>query len=235
MSGTAQPTGNPYTDAQNSIKAIAQGINTANPGRKWKPEELIDAINMAITTAQGMAPDQKLLMQGEIAQAKIDSATHDAVMKAQTAQEVAQIKAESAQQVADARDATAKALQDLKDATAEKNAATAANARVTVGKGNNAATMGSAAERAKAAVTVGAGHDQASTANANTRAGATRDAATTGANARAHAADVAHPQGAKAIADRQSLDAARQAIAKGADKAAVIARLKAAGVSTAGL
>lgn len=246
LSATAQPTGNPFTDAQATLKSLAQGINAANPGKKWKPDELIDAMNMAVTAGQGIMPDQKLLMQGELAQAKIDAATHDAIMKADTAQEVARIKADSAQKIADARAATAEAVQALKDATAERDTDANNTSREKVGAGHDTASTANAGTRAGATIgaatigansreKVGAGHDAASVSNAGTRAGATTGAAATAAAARTHAADVAHPQGAKAIADRQALVQAREAISKGAPKEAVIAKLKTMGVNPAGL
>lgn len=71
VSGTAGgASGDPFSDAKKTLQSVARGIAQANPGRKWKPGELLDAVNTAVKTMDGLNPMEKIAAQAQIAGSK---------------------------------------------------------------------------------------------------------------------------------------------------------------------
>jgi hypothetical protein len=71
LSGTAGGmTGDIWADSKRTLQSVARGIAQANPGRKWRPGEMLDAVNDAIKTMNGIAPMEKIAAQAQLAGAK---------------------------------------------------------------------------------------------------------------------------------------------------------------------
>lgn len=71
VSGTAAgPTGDVFADSKKTLQSVARGIAQANPGRKWKPGELLDAVNDAVKAMDGINPMEKIAAQAQIAGSK---------------------------------------------------------------------------------------------------------------------------------------------------------------------
>lgn len=71
VSGTASGgSGDVFADAKKTLQSVARGIAQANPGRKWKPAELLDAVNMSIKTMSGLNPMERIAAQAQIAGSK---------------------------------------------------------------------------------------------------------------------------------------------------------------------
>lgn len=70
LSGAAQPTGNPWDDSKKTLQSVARSIAQANPGRKWKPGELLDAVNDVVSSMNGLNPEARIAAQAQIAGSK---------------------------------------------------------------------------------------------------------------------------------------------------------------------
>jgi len=70
----AGSTGDVWVDSKKTLQSAARWVAQANPGRKWKPGELLDAVNEVIETMNGLNPMEKIAAQAQIAGAK---AQHD--------------------------------------------------------------------------------------------------------------------------------------------------------------
>jgi hypothetical protein len=59
-----------WADSKKTLQSVARGIAQANPGRKWKAGELLDAVNMAVKTMDGLNPMERIAAQAQIAGSK---------------------------------------------------------------------------------------------------------------------------------------------------------------------
>lgn len=97
MSGVAQPTGDPFTDSQQTLQAIAADIQQRNPG--IAPDVLAAAVLQTVDTMKGLAPEQRALIA---AQAKYydTMARHEVGMDRNDAtREVAGVRADAMRDV----------------------------------------------------------------------------------------------------------------------------------------
>lgn len=183
MSGVAQPTGNFYQDTAKTLGSLFMSVKRANPN--IKPGEAFRAVNALVQQMKGVAPEDRLLMQGSIAQMQIEYKTQADLLRAQSAEEVAQIRAKSAQDVAELRAENARLIAELNAGSRERVASTQAGARV------QAAGIGAGARVQAAGIGAGAREYAADRGvdSAKERAGATSYSADRSADARRYGAD----------------------------------------------
>ncbi len=70
LSGVAQNIQDPTQRAKANLQAVARDIAMANPGKTWKPTELLDTIDEYVKTLSAFSDSDKLYMQALIAQGR---------------------------------------------------------------------------------------------------------------------------------------------------------------------
>ena len=181
MSGVAAPTGQGfYADSKATLQSIAQSIAKANPGIEKHPEVLFSAVRQQVDLMKGIEPDTRIMLQAQVAEARMKSQEEIELMKAQNATEVAQIRAQTAAQIAELRAKTAElsaqiAAQAKLGAAATSAGAKVQTAQIGAGAREYSADKGLEGRKAGATATVDA---------AKARAKGTVDAAKVRANAK---------------------------------------------------
>lgn len=203
-------------DAQRTGKKLSP-LEAMDAAHKLVEDEDLDPTLKSIMTAD--INNNKAQLQFVLGGQKIAGSEQNADTRAGAQEDVANINADARRYGADqglagrraGADATVKAA-GIRGAAEEATGAGHDTARVTTQGMGDTSREG-----------VAAGHDATSARNTDSRSAAQRDAAA-----------IRNPKGADALFKRNAISQAREAIAKGAPKAAVMARLKALGVPTDG-
>ena len=79
MSGTAQPTGNPWMDDQKTLKSMLMDLKQRNPHAS--PRVIMEAAGKTLEMMKGIDSGSKAMIQYQIAALKADTSTKEAILR----------------------------------------------------------------------------------------------------------------------------------------------------------